>query len=86
MPADLALRYTDPWPICTFHAYRCFPVDRHPAFVIYTDRAGPIHLCKTSLDNRLDNADDDPELEPLALQFLTLGHDDQYDDGETCPS
>lgn len=46
--------------------------DARPAFAIwYYDQTGFVgYLCKKCLDSWLDNADDDPYLEPSRLVFI----------------
>lgn len=56
--------------LCVPHSKYYFPYTFHPAYVFYLDRAGWIPICKESFDNRLDNADDDPEMEPLDFRFI----------------
>lgn len=56
--------------VCDFHAFRTYPYSVHSAFVILVDSAGPTLVCKASFDARLDNADDDPDLEPMAFYLL----------------
>jgi hypothetical protein len=55
---------------CVFHAERVIPPRFHGSFVLYQDRAGVEPMCKEAFDARLDNADDDPDLEPVAFYFL----------------
>lgn len=43
--------------------------DSHPAFALWVGDSRT-YLCKEALDHWLDNADDDPSLEPKELVFL----------------
>lgn len=56
--------------MCKFHADRVYPPRYHAAFVLYKDSAGIQAICKESFDNRLDNADEDPSLEPQGFFFI----------------
>lgn len=58
--------------ICGPHARR-IPAEIHPAFALAYSPDGRhfTPLCQKSLNNWLDNADDDPSLEPSSILWLT---------------
>ena len=51
---------------------QCWSRDGRPAIanVIYPGSA--VSMCKTCLDMRLDNADDEPSLEPSLIEWLEV--------------
>lgn len=47
------------------------PRDRGPAVARWTHQIGNVSmLCRLCVDSWFDNADDDPELEPAAVEWL----------------
>ena len=47
-----------------------------PAVARWTHRPGVVvYVCQSTLDNWFDNADDDPEMEPYAVEWLVVTTD-----------
>lgn len=58
--------------LCWTHAHCRIPPVIHPAFAMVYSQDGRVMtpLCQASLNNWLDNADDDDDLEPSHIRWL----------------